>query len=265
MKLSIWHCQTLYIMTKLELAKVASIGEVSLGVLIEKAREGDWKFKKEKFTTLSETSKNDLDVLECLLGEFKSNSAHVEYVKAILHKLKLKESQTTKESAKEQFVSQLGEFGMDAENARRFIAQMARDLSLNPSETDVVADVVESAEISIQEKIDTINAGYGFLVKAQSASASEMHDQLRKHIGFFSKMMSQLEDRLPPAMSFEDLAAFQRDVSYVASSYAKLASLQYDLSGVKSHVNHQSAVAKIFGQGYMVMRRDELGRLVGDN
>ena len=265
MKLSIWHCQALYIMTRLALAKVASIGEVSLSVLEMSAKTGNWKFKKDKFATLSEASKNDLDVLECLLGEFKSNESHVETVKTILHKLKLKESQATKESAKEQFVSQLGEFGMDAENARRFIAQMERDLSLNPSESDIVADVVASTEISMQEKIDTINAGYNFMVAAQSSSASEMHDKLRKHIGFFSKMMDQLEDRLPKSMDFEDLATYQRSLSYVASSFAKLATLHYDLSGVKTHVNHHSAVAKLFGQGYYVVRRDELGRLAEGN
>jgi hypothetical protein len=189
MKLSIWHCQTLYVMTSLDLVQVAQTAEVSLSVLSGKAKQENWQFKKDKFKTLSETSKNDLDVLECLLGEFQSNDAHVEYVRSILHKLKLKESQQTKESAKEQFVSQLGEFGMDAENARRLIEQMARDLSMNPSETDVIADVVASTPLSVQEKIDTIGAGYAMLVQNQSANASDMHDKLNKHIGFFSTDM----------------------------------------------------------------------------
>ena len=265
MKLSIWHSQALYVMTNLDLVQVAKTAEVSLDVLSGKAKQENWQFKKDKFKTLSETSKNDLDVLEFLLGEFQSNANHVEYVRSLLHKLKLKESQQTKESAKEQFVNQLGEFGMDAENARRLIEQMARDLSMNPSETDVVADVVASTQLSVQERIDTVAAGYAMLVQNQSANASDMHNKLNKHIGFFSKMMDQLEARLPNSMDFEDLAALQRSLSYVASSYAKLATLQYDLSGLKSYVNHNVDIAKLFGKGYTVMKRDELGKLVEGN
>lgn len=265
MKLSIWHCQTLYIMTKLELAKVASIGEVSLKMLELEAKTNNWKFKKDKFASLSDSSKNDLDILECLLGEFKSNESYVEYVQAILRKLKAKESQATKESAKEQFVSQLGEFGMDADNARRFIAQMERELVANPSESELVADVVDQTELSIREKIDTIQAGYEFLHSSHSSSANKMQSKLEKHVNFFSKMMDQLEDRLPSALDFEDLARIQRELYYVVSSYCKLASMSYDVSGVKTHINHQSAVAKLFGEGYYVVRRDELGRLVTEN
>jgi hypothetical protein len=265
MKLSVWHCKTLYVMTKLDLAKVASVGDVSLKMLEIEAKVDNWKFKKDKFASLSESSKNDLDILECLLGEFKSNEGYVDYVQAILNKLKTKESQTTKEAIKQRFVSQLGEFGMDSENAGRFIAQMEQELALNPSETELMADVVDQTELSVKEKISTIQAGYAFLHSSQSSSAANMQTKLDKHVNFFSKMMDQIEDRLPASLDFEDLARIQRELYYVVSSYCKLASMAYDVSGVKTHVNYQSSVAKLFGEGYYVVRRDELGRLTSDN
>lgn len=251
-------------LTKTELARVAEIGEVSLALLIQTAKTEEWKSKKDKYTSLTESKKNDLEVIELLVGDFRSNSAHVEYVELILKKLKAKSEQQTKESAKEQFVSRLAEFGMDAENAQKFIAQIQKDLSTAPSEADAVADIIQETEISIQEKIDVINAGYRFLVGAQSQTAANLHDDLRENIAFISSMMADIRAKMPASMGYEELITSQRYLNYGFTSLHKLMQLQYELSGVKAHVNHQSQLSKLFGAGYNIIRRDEMGRIAGD-
>lgn len=255
----------MYVLTKLELARVAEIGEVSLSLLIESARVESWKDRKDKYNSLSESKKEDLEVIELLIGDFTGNKPHVEFVEAVLKKAKASVDKQTKESAKEQFVSRLAEFGMDKENAHKFVAQVEHDLGVNPSEAESVAEVVQSTEISIQEKIDTINAGYRFLVASQSMTAANLHDELRENIAFISEMMRTVRERMPKSMGYEELITSQRYLNYGFTSLHKLMSLQYELSGVKAHVNHQSSLSKLFGAGYNIIPRDEMGKLVGDS
>ena len=264
MKLSIWHCKVLYILSRLELAKVAETGEVSLSLLTQTAKVEEWKPKKDKYHSLPESKKQDLDVIELLAGDFKSNPSHVEYVELVLKKVKAKSTQQTKESVIDQFANRLGDFGMDKENAKKFMSQIQKELNEHPSESESAVNIAQETEISIQEKIDTINAGYRFLVAAQSQTAADLHDDLRENINFISSMMKDIRSKMPSGMGYEELITSQRYLNYGFTSLHKLMQLQYELSGVKAHVNHQSQLSKLFGAGYNIIRRDEMGRLIGD-
>lgn len=265
MKLSIWHCKVLYTLTNVELFKIADTAEISIALLTQTAKSDEWPKLRDRYRSLSDSKKEDLEVIELIVGDFRGNTSHVGFVEAVLRKIRNSPiEQKTKESAKQQFVSRLSEFGMNKDDAQRFLNQIEHDLNNAPSEVEKVSQVIQETEISIQEKIDIINAGYRFLVSSQSATAANLHDDLREHIGFFSDMMKQLRKQMPESLSFEELATLQRYISYGATSYHKLASLQYELSGVKAHVNTQSNLSKLFGAGYMIVRRDEMGRLVGD-
>jgi len=261
MKLGIWHCKVLYAMSDWGITKIAKLAEVSADLLIQEARSGEWAEKREQFSTMPDIDKEDLGKLELLLGKFQSDPGKLEWVNGLIAKIKQKKEREDSQKIVDQCVAKLSEFGVDKSNAEDIIAEIQRSLANNNDE------LIEShkAEVSIRDKVDAVNNGYSILASGQNQAIAESHEILRDTIQFFGDCFKDIKRTRPSSASFEELMQWQRGLSYGALSLSKLMSLYYDMSGLKTHVNHHSAIAKMFGQGYLVMRREELGRLVGDD
>jgi hypothetical protein len=264
MKLSLWHAKALYILSKLDLTEVGKVGEINLQILTHKAKAEDWVDKKEMYKELPEEKKYDLDFVELLVGKFRHEKSYHAFVVKLLDKLKNKGSIQTKQDAEEQFISRLGEYGMDHENAKLLIAQIKSQLVGNPSESEVVMPVLDAVRMTHTEKIDLAQFAYKALSEGHADGASELQERLRRHIAFFSRMIDQLDDKIGQNLPLEDLVNIQRYISYAATSLHKLSTLQYESSGVKTHIHHHAALAKLYGSGYVAMPRDEFGRITLD-
>lgn len=256
-KLGLWHCQALYVLTPMDLKKVSQTAAVELRLIAETAKTEGWLTKKKKYAQLNETQRQDLDVIDLLLGF--ENSEQRSFAAKILEKLAQNQKDEAREEVKKQKVAQLGEFGMSAEQAELFLSEY--ESSLNGSNP---GDYAVEAELSVQQKLDTINAGYKFFTASLNGGLSECHDVLREAIGFYSRMVKDMNSKYPANASFEELVGYQRPASYTAQALAKLVGEYAALSGVNGYVNHHAAIAKMFANGYHVVHKDALGRMVNN-
>jgi hypothetical protein len=264
MRLSIWHCEALYVLAQLSINQIASMSgidplDISGSVACDK-----WQSKRNKYEKLNEHQKYDESYINLIITEFDSDPAKRDFIHSLLEKMKSRSPGLNEVSKKrrDQYVAMLGEFGMDKDSASSLISNIERDASQSddPHPESEYSNI--NTSITIEDSLDTINAGYRYLVNAHDASAIQIHNDLRKKINFFSSMLDDIESKMPQSLSFEELVSSQRNIRHAASAYASLVQLHYDIGGLKGYVNHHSAVAKLFGQGYMVIKRDEMGRLL---
>jgi hypothetical protein len=274
MKLSIWHCEALYVIAQLPLPELPALSGISFAAIKGSAMCDKWDAKKAKYTALDAVHMYDVYTVNLIITEFTSDPRKVEFINGILDKIKKKESMNSltiakkdslSESRRKQYIAQLGEFGMDEKSAMSLVASIERDSNANSSDDTRLAPQdydCDSIKISIQDELDTVNAGYKYLADAHDTNSSQIHADLRKKIKFFSAMIEDIETKMPQSISFDELIQIQRNIRHAASAYASLVQLHYDTGGLKGYVNHHAAVAKLFGQGYMVIKRDEMGRLI---
>lgn len=270
MRLSIWHCKTLYVMTRLDLKKVSEVGEVSINLLAQTAKSENWDRLKFKFASLPKDRQSDFEYLELLIGDFRTNESHVAYVNGILTKLHKKvdanianNQDTYKSDVKTQLANRLIEYGMDSHTATAMIDDM--ESILVESKKDIEDFLTIDASLSIQEKLDTMNAGYRFLTQYFEDSASEMHDQLREQMRYIHEIIMSIRSTTPASLSYEDRLSSLRYLTYGFQAYGNLARVRGKLTGTEHYVNHHAPLAKVVGKEYMLVPRDELGRLSGDN
>lgn len=252
-------------MSKMDLVKVSRVAELELGLLTLKAREEDWSNKKEKFAKLTKEKREDFEILEMLIGDFQDDSAHTDYVKQILAKIDAREQRDKQlENSEDKIVNRLSEFGLDKQDATKLIEDIKQDIQRSNSDDSSLSDLVRNTEMTVRERIDAVGARYEFLYGVHQKTQTESLTQLEKHLAFFSRMMSQLDAKISDNLPLEDLVNIQRYISYAATSYHRLLALKYEMTGIKHHVNYHTAKARLFGHGYVVAKRDEMGRLLAD-
>lgn len=254
MLLSLWQCQALFVIAQSSLRDIADLSQIDYGVVHNSALCDGWEEKRRKYLGLPPEAKKSHPVIELILGDFVSDKSRNSYVRYLLSD-DFSASSGVPASA-ERAIARLREFGIEEADAKCLISDIESIMGLerpNPK---------YPSSVSLPERLDTINSTYRYLAQAHDRNASFFHDDLRKKIQFFSLMLDRLQETMPDDLSFEQIAQAQRNIRYCANAYGSLVHLYFEIAGLKGYINHQSAIAKVFGQGYMVIKRDEMGRLV---
>jgi hypothetical protein len=146
---------------------------------------------------------------------------------------------------------------MSLEQASSFIEGIEKGLGSSKNVANDYSDIMPE-ELTIQDKLDTINHSYKHLVSGYNAQLSGCQDILKYAIDFYADEMQLLKTSRPQSSDFEEIASRQRTLSYNAQSLFRLVQLYYEMSGAKTHVNHHAAIGKLYSNGFITMHKDAL-------
>lgn len=195
MKLSIWHCLVLYCCGNASIEKLSSLSGLAANFLNQERVNEKWDLKRAQFLKLSPKQKMSFDILELLFGEFQADERKREFMQKVLDKLKTtkKPVKVDKGEIKLQKVSQLTEFGMSHEQATAFVEDVEKNLASGKAiASDDLLDVIP-AELSIQDKLDTVNQSYRGLVSGYNSQQANYQKILETAIEFNAEEIRLLE------------------------------------------------------------------------
>lgn len=270
MILSLWHCKVLYISSNVDLSKIAEISQLPKSILFQAHSTDDWEFKRAQFLKLDIKQKSNFDTLELIFGRFQNDPAKTQFVQKVTAKLPSKgKVKRTRSELKQQKANQLIEYGFAPEQATRFIEDMEKDLGFKgkvkpeSAENSLLNEIAAETELSIQDKLDTVNGTYRMLAQDYQADIADMNALIKRAIHFYFNELIEIESSKTSGQSdFDERVQRQRALSYNAQSLFRLVTLYYDMSGMKTHTHHAAALAKLIANGYSVLDKEQVSQIL---
>ncbi|MEH2358153.1 hypothetical protein [Nostoc sp.] len=192
MNLSIWHCLVLYCCGNASIERLAEKADLSVSLLNQAKILEKWDYKKAQFAKLLPRHKASLDILELLFGEFQADENKKAFVEQIIDRLK-----STNKPSK---------------------------LDKNGAKSDDFSDVMPD-ELSIQDKLDTVNQSYRHLVSGYTSKLANCQKILEDTIKFYAEEIAALKATKGKSNDFDEIAGRQRTLSYNAQALSRLIKL----------------------------------------
>lgn len=249
MRLNLWQCMTLYVISPWNLKQVADFSQISLELLKRTASSEGWHNKKEQYNQLDSEDKRNFKMLNLLLNGVTNDAGKVKFINDLFARIDAGKAKRDKEQLRNQIESRLKEFLGD--EAKELLSQYESAIT-GQEKVDYGVEV----EVTQGDKIEALNQKYKYFASALNEGVSDCHDKLRELIDYHFELMRDMKGKRPTNITYEELVRDMRNIGVNTQTLRSLIAEYSQLSGVSGYVDHHAAIAKLFSNGYYVMHRD---------
>lgn len=264
-KFNWWQTKFIYVLTPLTLERTAKEAYIDFQIVRDRCRAEGWDSIKARYQALTDKEQHDDKILNLLVGA--DNGIKLQFAHDLIKRVDEARNRTPADIIKAQIVrkfsTQLAEFGMSERDGEKFLEEYEKALGIHPSQRP--AHIPDPVGMTPRENLDVVNAGYEILAQGTNLALDERIKGIEKAIEFWELLIEDMEKHYrakQPSITYEEMVAQCRPMSYAAQSQAKLLDMYYKLTGIGKYVDVQSALAKLRSMGYHCIHDDQLKDLV---